>query len=367
MRHYKQEDIDAAKALISPPGDTLLETIDAKGISQVELAQRMGRPIKTINEIVKGKTAITAETAIQLEMVLGIPAEFWIEREKNYRLELAKIEEAERSTELEAWAKFFPVKEMQTFGWIEETKDMNANANNILRFFSVADEKSFHKTYYENIYEAAFRISKVNSKNPYAIAAWLRKGEIQAEELKVPDYDAKKFEGALLSIKKLMAEHPSDFFVRLQILCMEAGVKVVHTPCLPKAPISGSTRWVNGNPLIQLSGRYKRNDSFWFTFFHEAGHILLHGKKDVFIENLEYSGAKKTKEEEADDFSINWTLSEKEEKEILNASPLSREDIVAFAKKFVTHPAIIIGRFQHKKLVSHDHVFGREFMKPIQF
>ncbi len=367
MRHHTQEDIEAAKALISPPGDTLSETIEAKGLTQIELAQRMGRPIKTINEIVKGKAAITAETAIQLEMVLGISAEFWVEREKNYRLELAKIEEAEKSTELEAWVKFFPIKKMQTLGWIEQTKDMNANANNVLRFFSVADEKSFHKCYYENIYEAAFRISKVNSKNPYAIAVWLRKGEIQADEFKVPAFDGKKFESALVSIKKLMAEHPVDFFKRLQSLCMEAGVKVVYTPCLPKAPISGSTRWVNGNPIIQLSGRYKRNDSFWFTFFHEAGHILLHGKKDVFIENLEYVGEKKTKEEEADNFSIKWTLSEKEEKEILAAAPLSKADIVAFAKKFVTHPAIIIGRFQHKKLVSHAHVFGREFMKPVEF
>lgn len=79
-----------------PPGETLAEVIHDRGMTQAELAERMGRPTKTINEIVKGKAAITPETAIQLERVLGVPARFWNSLEKNYREDLARIQETEK-------------------------------------------------------------------------------------------------------------------------------------------------------------------------------------------------------------------------------------------------------------------------------
>ena len=117
-------------------------------------------------------------------------------------------------------------------------------------------------------------------------------------------------------MKSLCAEQPADFAVALQHLCAKAGVKLVYTPCLPKAPINGSTRWINDVPCIQMTGRHKRNDIFWFTFFHELGHILLHGKKDIFLEDVEYADKQREKEEEADAFSSRILLSQTEENEI---------------------------------------------------
>ena len=119
---------------------------------------------------------------------------------------------------------------------------------------------------------------KPHTKEPYAISAWLRKGEISAQQIQAATYSDKTFKEMLLYVKSIMAEQPDGFFTQLQDICLKAGVKVVHTPSLPKAPISGATRWINDSPLIQLTGRSKRNDKFWFSFFHEAGHILLHGK-----------------------------------------------------------------------------------------
>lgn len=160
-----------------------------------------------------------------------------------------------------------------------------------------------------------------------------------------------------------MAKQPADFFMQLQSICLGAGVKVVYTPCLPKAPINGSTRWLNDTPFIQLTGRYKRNDAFWFTFFHEAGHILLHGKKDIFLENIEYPDKTNDKELQADSFAVKWTLSEEEEKEILAAIPLNEMSVRMFAQKFNTHPAIIVGRLQHKGYI--PYTFGRKLFESI--
>ena len=146
-----------------------------------------------------------------------------------------------------------------------------------------------------------------------------------------------------------MTGHPDDFFPLLQQLCLEAGVKVVYTPCLPKAPIHGLTRWFPDNtPLIQLSARYNQNDRFWFTFFHEAGHILLHGRKYISLEDDCFEAEDKAKEAEADAFAVRWTFSEEEERAVIESGDLTESDIINFAQKFGTHPAMIIGRFHHK-------------------
>jgi Zn-dependent peptidase ImmA (M78 family) len=235
----------------------------------------------------------------------------------------------------------------------------------MLAFFGFSNHTAWEDYYFKQQLKVAFRISLAQTKEPYAISAWLRKGELQAAELEANKYSEKKFKEALPQIKTIMATHPDGIFKKLQSICLEAGVKVVHTPCINKAPINGSTRWLKDTPFIQLTGRYNRNDIFWFTFFHEAGHILLHGKKDIFLENFDYSDRDIQKEREADKFAIKWTLSEEEEKDIVAAGSWSKEDIRDFARQFNTHPAIIIGRLQHKKHIPYS--WGGEYIEPIVF
>ena len=119
------------------------------------------------------------------------------------------------------------------------------------------------------------------------------------------------------------------------------------TQCLPKAPISGATRWINDTPIVQLSNRYKRYDIFWFNFFHEIGHILLHGKKDIFLEHAGCVENDLVKEQEADRFASNILLTSNDEQEILKSHDYSVEGIKRAASRYGTHPAIIVGRLQH--------------------
>ena len=134
----------------------------------------------------------------------------------------------------------------------------------------------------------------------------------------------------------------------------KCGIKLIFTECLPKAPISGATRWIQNVPCIQLSGRYKTQDRFWFNFFHEIGHILLHGKKEIFLEDIEYSTYQKEKEDEADKFASETLLDSKQEREIMNTSHLSRQAILDYSKKFGTAPSIIIGRLQHNSVIPYQ-------------
>jgi hypothetical protein len=263
-----------------------------------------------------------------------------------------------------SWAKQFPLADMIRKGWLPAANTIEEKTLSLLAFFGISNHNAWEDYYIKQELKVAFRISLAHTSEHYAISAWLRQGEIEANKLKTGiEYSEKKFKEALPRIKSIMANHPPDFFQQLQSICLEAGVKVVYTPCINKAPISGATRWLNDTPFIQLTGRYKRNDSFWFTFFHEAGHILLHGKKDIFLEKVEYSGKDLEKEKEADDFAVKWTFSEAEEADVLAAAPLSAADIRAFARQFNTHPAMIIGRLRHKKLM--PFAIGNEFLEPV--
>jgi Zn-dependent peptidase ImmA (M78 family) len=278
---------------------------------------------------------------------------------------LAREERQELLAESTEWARLFPFADMVKKNWLPAKTTIEEKTSELLAFFSISNHTAWEDYYFKQQLKVAFRISLAHTKEPYAISAWLRKGELQAAELPTKPYNEKGFKEALPKIKSIMAKHPKNFFKKLQELCLGAGVKVVHTPCIHKAPINGSTRWLNNTPLIQLTGRYKRNDSFWFTFFHEAGHILLHGKKDIFLENIDYSDKDKLKEKEADHFAIKWTLSKEEQEEILQHIKISEEDVIEFAKKFNTHPAIIIGRLQHEGLVPYS--LGRQFFEPVEF
>ena len=348
------------RKLLSPPGDTIQETIDTIGMSQFELAERMGKNNKNINQIIKGKEPITQNTALQLERVLGIPASFWIEREKEYRQELASIEAEEALASQREWLKEFPIKAMQNFGWIPAATNEVQLVKDLLTFFGLASPLQWKEIYLDHSVTVSFRMSLAHTSSPGALSAWLRKGELQAQELKLKirhassfggkkSYVSSRFTNSLSKVLPLVELQPNDFKERLQGICSDAGVAVVYTPCLPKVTASGASRWIKNltTPLIQLSGRYKTNDHFWFSFFHEAGHILLHGKKGVFLEDVQGARIDKKKEKEADSFASELLFPSKALKKLLDERRVDEDVIASYAKEYHTHPAIIAGRLEH--------------------
>jgi len=347
------------------PSDTLAEKLEELNMGPKEFAVRTGKPEKTIIAILKGDSSITPEMAVLFESVLKIPANFWIKRQFNYDEYKAREKRALAIEEAKDWAKCFPIADMVKYGWLKAQKNTEDKVAELLFFFGVSSPNAWKDYFIHQQLKVAFRISLVHTKEPYAISAWIRQGEIQASQLNCGEYSEARFKKALKEIKTIMANQPNDFFEQLQKHCLICGVKVVYTPCIKKAPLSGATRWIGDNPLIQLTGRYKQNDCFWFTFFHEVGHILLHGKKDIFLEDIEYSHADLKKESQANEFAMEWTFSNEQEIEVLKTKPLTIESIQKFAKKFSTHPALIIGRF-HKKKILH-YAKGRDFFVKLDF
>ena len=249
------------------PGETLEEKLQEMDMGPKEFALRTAKPEKTIAAILKGESSITPDMAVQFENVTKIPAHFWMSHQRSYDEYIAREKRKAVIEEAVPWARLFPLSDMIKKGWLPQAASIQEKAAAMLSFFGFANHTAWEDYYFKQQLKVAFRISLSQTKEPYAISAWLRKGDLQVAELSAKVYSDKNFKEALPEIKSVMAIHPADFFKKLQAFCLEAGVKVVHTPCLPKAPIAGSTRWMNDTPLIQLSGRYNRNDSFWFTFF----------------------------------------------------------------------------------------------------
>ena len=338
---------------VSLPGESLLEVLESKGMSQAELAERTGRPKKTINEIVNGKAAITPETAIQFERVLSVPAEFWNNRERQYREALARRNEIAHFASHADWADRFPCAAMERIGWIKPRRDNAGRVDELLTFFRVASPAAWSDCWREP--QAAFRRSPSFQARFAAVAAWLRKGEIEAAQVHAAPFQPDRFREGISSIRSLTRTDDDEFSSKLVDICAASGVVVVFVPELPGTHVWGATRWLGSEKaLIQLSLRYKTDDHFWFTFFHEAGHVLLHGKRETFIEADE-SARDAKKEQEADAFARDTLIPAQSMKAFLRRRVFACTAIRQFGYEIGIAPGVVVGRLQHDGLLPQNH------------
>ena len=347
----KQIQNEYAPDVVTPPGDTLQEIIDTIGMTKAELANRIGKTPKFINDIINHHAAITPTTSMELEKVLGTPASFWNNRERRYRESIARRNERKRLQKEIKWLDAFPINLMVKAGWIKKHKNKIDQVEALLRFFSIASSKRWKKLWLSPA--TVYRKSNAFVGKPESCSVWLRKGELQAQEIVCKPFDKKKFKSALITIRRLTRSEPHQFEAKTIQLCAESGVAVVFTPSIKGAPVYGATRWLTPEKaMIQLSLRGKFEDLLWFTFFHEAGHILLHGKKEVFIED---SDNRTEEEKEADRFATNFLIPLNAwQKFISTVNYQSKAAVEDFAKEQKISPAIVVGRLQHENLIPHN-------------
>ena len=324
-----------------PTGETLAELLDERGMTQTDLAARLGVSVKHVNGIVRRGDPLSAEVALGLEKVFGVSATFWITREAHYRATLAHIEEARSLEDDLEWARSFPIRELTRRGYLPGGVEGAALVAAVLRFLGIADRAVWP------IAGAAYRKSAVFTSDEHALAAWLRAGEIRANRIPCAPYDRDRFRRVLHEVRPLTRLEPREWHPRLVEACAEVGVAVVIEDTFPRARVNGAARWLTpSKALIQLNLRHRWEDIFWFTFFHEAGHVLLHRKKAIFVEATARSDDAEhaRREDEANRFAAGILIPREHESELRS---LSLGDITAFADRLDIAPAIVVGRLQH--------------------
>lgn len=334
------------------PGSVLEEHLEARCLSQAEFARRCGRSPKLISEIISGKAPIEPKTAIQFENVLGLKAYAWLELETKYRLHEARRTVTDALERDVCWSKEFPIKELVKRGYLAKNKTGADTVVELLSFFGVATRHAWEERY--SVQDIKFRKSKARTDG-YAIKTWLRIGELGAESLNCGEYDERQFKSAITRIRNLTAE-PFDSALKDTVrLCCDAGVALIITPPFKNTGIHGVARWISGKkPTIQLSARHLCADQLWFSFFHEAAHLILHAKNRLFVDG---SGTEKTTEErEANKFASDLLINRQDWTNFISSDPISRTSVKAFSRQQKIAPGIVVGRLQHEKIIPHSHL-----------
>ena len=328
-----------------PPGETLEETLEKAGMTQTELARRTGRPLKTINEIVHGKAAITPETALQLERALGLPASLWNRLEVDYRAALARSEELRRLASEVDLLDGFPIEAMVRMGLITKGPQPESTLANLLTFFGTSSPESLVSSLPER-QRALFRRSPTFTVSAGATAVWLRMGERDAAEVRTDPFDSTKFRESLTRIRLLTRQEPNVFEPEMKRLCAEAGVVLLILRDVPGTRASGATRWLTPDrAIIQLTIRGKYEDRFWFTFFHEAAHLLLHGRRDEFVKDAGEE-VDPLKEEEANRWAADFLIPPAAFDRLLEVDFRDARVLELFAQEQGVATGIVIGRLQ---------------------
>ena len=333
------------------PGETLREYIEKLGLSQSDLAERTLRPKKTINEIIQGKAALTPETALQLERVLRVPASFWLNLERQYRALQAREVESEQLAAHLAWLEKIPVVELIKRGWVRPTSDRVELLRHVLAFFGIAHPSAWEDVWKETRRATVLRQGKSEHVDFGIISIWLRQGEMLGRDRECRPYDALEFRQALDYVRTLTHLPAERFCSEIEKRCAAAGVAVVFVPEFPRLRIFGAARWLSSDKaLIQLSLHYKREDQLLFSFFHEAGHVILHGRRDIFVDFADRSDDRQ--ELEANRFAAEYLIPESELARFVNRGNYSESSVLQFARRVSVAPGIVVGRLQHDEKIA---------------
>jgi len=353
---------DVAEAF--PPGEFIKDELEARGWTQDDLAEITGLSSPVISNIINTKRSISPDLASSFAAAFGTTAQFWMNLETSYQL----FTESRADVAIARKARLFslaPIKEMTKRGWIEETKDLDVLEGRILKFLerSSIDEES-------NLSYAAKK-STVTA-NPSQVA-WVYRAKKIAKGVHAAKFSKKSLADTLAKLRQLR-KNPEDIRLVPKVLA-EGGIRLVLIEGLSKGRIDGAAFWLDEfSPVIVLSLRYDRIDHFWFALLHELGHVAnldaLEGKPildvDLVGENAIPFADKTDVEKRADLFAEDFLVKKNEmEHFIARFRPLySKQRIKNFSARIGVHPAIVLGRLQHRKEVDWSH--SREMLVKVR-
>lgn len=338
--------IDFQPDWVSPPGDTITDILRERNLSPEQFASQLQRTPEEVTNLLRGQTAITLEMARRLEQTLGASLQFWMARDYQYHQDLARREQLEKR-----WLSELPIQDMVSFGWLPSQAPPNLAA--CLKFFDVPSVAVWNERYTELQQVMSFRTSAAFRSKPAAVAAWLRQGEVEAKAIRCRDWNANVFRQSLAEIRKLTREKkPDKFLPPLKRLCAECGVAVVTLRAPSGCRASGATSFLADNKaILMLSFRHLSDDHFWFTFFHEAGHLLLHGKRRFFLEADELTTT--MEENDANAFAASTLVPPEFQAELLTLRP-THKAVIRFAMHVGISPGIVVGQLQHLRHIKYN-------------
>ena len=342
------------------PGELIKEWLESSGMTSREFALRTGKPEKTISHILNGKSAIMKDVADSFEIVTGIPADYILRFQAEYEADVARLSRIDPMEALwDSFGELFPYSQMVKTGWIVKDRTKADKMRGLLSFFGLTSEQAFTEAY--TTIGVAYRHTGRASRTPYAVAAWVRQGQILASRQERPETVARK-EVITSRIPELKDALKIGDLPLLVSLCAEIGVKLVFVENLPSASISGAAYQYGGSPVIQLSGKGKTLDKLTYNFFHELGHIY-YGHKGILVDDID-EATNTDEEKQADAFATKVLYGDLKH---FDHAP-SRSEIITEADRVGVSPCVVLGHLAYIGLISYQEASTRyrSLQKPFE-
>jgi len=337
----------------SKPGDTLAALMAQRRLTLHYVAEKLACDTGTVRGLLVGAVAIDEELAARLSQSVGGTSSFWRRRQSTYENLLARAADAVPKDEGTAWLRRFPLKEMANYGWVHKPADRADTIKSYLAYFGVNGPGEWEKRYAGFSNDVAFRTSPSFESKIGALSAWVRKGEIEAALVPCAPWNADLLRSRITDLRKLTKnKSPAYFIPRLRNICAAAGVAVVFVRAPSGCRASGATRFISRDKaMVILSFRHLSDDHFWFTFFHEIGHLILHGTSSTFIDGEAIASS--DREAEANAFA-GGVLIPLERRGELDALRPRTENVVRFAVSVGISPGIVVGQLQHAGVIGRN-------------
>jgi HTH-type transcriptional regulator/antitoxin HigA len=335
---------DRTPAEVFPPGEFLADELEARGWTQTEFAEIIGRPQKLVNDIILAKRSITPETAADFAAALGTSAQFWMNLETAWQL--SKVPPRDDSIARAAKLRErFPVREMCKRGWIQPGNSPAELERNVLTFFDLDSIDS--KIEFQH---AARR----NYKREVTAHqwAWIFRVNQLASALQISAYSEATLRKRTPELEALMTE--PEGVRHVPRILLECGIRLVVVESIPGSEIQGVCFWINDNrsPVIGLTLKGDQIDKFWFDLWHELEHVLNgDGKDGPIIEDFDENNVGDDESEKnANRAAADHCVPLGPMKDfILRHNPMfSEKSLIGFARLMRRHPGIVAGQLQKR-------------------
>lgn len=339
--------------LISHPGETLLELLEINAMTQKELAVRLSCTPKHVNEIIKGVKPISNALAVKLENVFGLKASFWNNLQNIYdeQIEKLKLKESVSNEEIQYFKENKNVyKFLVGEKCIEDYTDVTQGVLNLRKFLKINNLLQVGQLLQVN---GAYRISDKTKINDLALACWLRLCDLNSDKIKTNEFSENNKQIILQDIKKIRSlskKNPNVFIKELQKYFSELGISFVVLKNIQGAPVNGLIKKSMKAIQICLTIRGKDADKFWFTLFHELGHLLTNKIEKLYVD---YENLDNEMENMANNFANKYLVDDEIYRELISGR-ISRERVIYAANLMNVLPSIIVGRLQHDKIIEYN-------------
>lgn len=327
-----------------PPGATIREQLEIRGMKQKEFAIRMGLSEKHISHLINGQVELTHDVALRLESVLGVPASFWNNLEASFREKLIRVateNDLEHDMEL---ASRFPYSKIADLGWVNATRNLNEKAINLRSFFEVAKLEVLEHLRIPGI---VYRRTGENKTSDYALAVWAQKARIEARHHTTAPINISKLKQSIERIRSMTIKKPENFCTELSNLLDECGIALVFLPHIGGSFLHGASFYDGDHIVMGLTVRGKDADKFWFSLFHELCHIIRgHLNEFAEFDNIQ--------EEEADVYARDILIPPECYQKLISTNCFTKEAIISFASEVGIAPGIVLGRLQKENFIPYN-------------